>query len=1045
MNLSSFSVRRAVLTSMLYLGVVGFGLFSYFRLPQDMFPDLTFPVVVVVTEYSGAGPQDVEQLVTRPIEAAVASVEGVEEVRSTSKYGVSVVNIEFSWETDMTKAETDIRKNIDLFARSFLPEEAKDPITFAFDPSLQPVVFLMVSGPAGPAEVRRITEDFVEPRLERIAGVASANSAGGLKREIRVELNPERLRSLLVDPAQVVQAVRQANLQLPGGSIRQGGQLLTIDTKGRFLQVDQIKDVIVVKRPEREIRVKDVAEVRDWFEEQTRIVSVEGKPAVMTFVRKQSDANTVVVVDRVLGQISSIQEALPAGYKIKVMFNQATIIKRSLGNVLDTGWQAFLLAGLVLLVFLFSLKAGLIVATAIPISLLVTFSAMDAAEVTLNMLSMSGLALAIGLLVDNAIVVLENIFRHYQMGKQPMVAAVDGAKEVSTAIMASTLTTLSVFIPVLFVPGIAGVLFRDMVLTICFSLAASLAVAVTLIPMLASRLLSRQERKGKKGWWARRLEGTAKRVGRVVDGYGAFLRGCLRFRKTTLLIAIGTLGAAVWLFTLIGIDFFAKTDQGRVNLEVVTDSANSIETTKKLVAKVQQVAVDNVPEATLYSADVGAGSGIGAVFGTGEYGGRVRIKLPPMSERDRHQQEIERELRKKLEDIPGVEVRPQQMNLTGEEGDIQVIIYINDLARGRLLGDKVKKLMQKVDGVEDVKHSMEKTSPEINVRLNRDRLAQLGTNPGRITSTISTYFMGSLAGVFQEKGDEYNIMVRFPEEVRKHVDRLKNAPVFIGPNIPMPLATVATIGDSLAPSEVSRQGQRRVVKVSATVTGRALGEAVKDVRKELEKMEWPADSVWAIGGTAEDMQESFGYMVYALAAAVLLVYMVMASQFESLLEPFVILFSIPLAAIGVSLALYLTDTNLTITAAIGGVMLVGIVVNNSIVLIDYLKQQWDGKWDTLIDATVEAGKTRLRPILMTTLTTILAMVPLALGIGEGSETWAPMARAVIGGLTTSMLLTLVVVPAWYVALAGFRARFRERRAKKRQAKEQKNAPEPSEA
>ena len=527
MNFSRLSVKRAVLVSMVYLGVVGFGLFSYFRLPRDLFPDLTFPVVVVVTQYSGAGPEDVEQLVSRPIEAAVASVEGVKEVSSTSKYGISVVNIEFSWGTDMTKAETDIRKNIDLFAKSFLPDEVEDPITFAFDPSLQPVVFLMVSGPDGPAAVRKTAEDMVEPRLERIPGVASADSAGGRKREIHVEIIPERLRSFRVAPAQVVNAIRTANLQLPGGAIRQGGQLLTIETKGRFTQIDQIKDVIVMKRPQREIRVKDVARVKDWFEERTRYITVGGRSAVMTMIRKQSDANTVIVVDRVMAQIESIKKVLPEGYKVQVMFDQATIIKRSLGNVVNTGLQAFLLAGVVLLIFLFSIKAGVIVASAIPISLLVTFAVMDTAGVTLNMISMSGLALAIGMLVDNAIVVLENIFRHYQMGKEPKEAATVGASEVSTAITAATLTTLSVFIPILFVPGIAGALFKDMVITICFSLAASLAVAVTLIPMLASRLLARQEKKGKKGWWAKRLEGTVEKVSRVVDGLWGFC-ACVR-------------------------------------------------------------------------------------------------------------------------------------------------------------------------------------------------------------------------------------------------------------------------------------------------------------------------------------------------------------------------------------------------------------------------------------------------------------------------------------------------------------------------------------
>ncbi len=1067
MSLSSLSVRRAVTISMVYIGIIGFGIFNYFQLPRDLFPNLTFPVVVIVTQYSGAGPEDVEKLVSRPIEKAVASVEGVQEVKSTSKYGISVVQLEFDWGTDMFKAETDVRKNIELFAHA-LPDDIVNPIVFAFDPSLQPVVFLGVTGPYGPAELRRIAEELVEPRLERIPGVASSNTAGGRKREIHVELIPERLRALMVAPTQVVNAIRQANLQLPGGAVRQGGQLLAINTQGRFGSVAEIGEVIIVKRVGREIRVKDVAVIKDWYQEQNRVIRNNGRSAVMTLVRKQSDANTLLVAKAVLESRKDIERVLPKGVRLDVLFAQSDMINRALGNVEQTSTQAFLLAFVVLFAFLVRLSPSIIVALAIPTSLLVTFPAMKATGVTLNTISMMGLALAIGLLVDNAIVVMENIFRHHQMGKPPRQAAVDGAEEVGMAITASTLTTLSVFLPILFVPGIVGALFKDMVVTICLSVAASLLVARTLIPMAASRTLV-----PRKGWGTRILlilAGLAVLAALAVTGkwaylvtvlvlltllkplawltrwglpyltrgYVALLRGCLRFRKTTLVTAMLMFVGSAALLTTLGRDFLPKTDNGMVELEVTGASGNNLQYTETQFAELEAMVKREVPEATLYNVDIGSGEGIGAVFGRGEFAGRMRIKLPPLKKsffgfefgggRKRTQQQIEEGLRKKYGDIPGLEVRPFQFNPTGNEGDIEVNIFVDDLVVARQLGKQVRDAMEQIPGLKDVKFSLDEASPELKIRLNRKRISQLGSNPGLVTHTISTYFMGAIAGVYQEDADEFKILVRVPPRVRNDVERLKNVPIFLTSGAMVPLASVASLDEDLGPTRIERKGQRRMVKITATKGDRALDTLVKEVRAKREKMEWPEGVVWTIGGAAEDQRESFQYLLAAIVVAMMLVYMVMASQFESLLEPFVILFSVPLAIVGVALMLFLTNTTLSLTAAIGLVMLAGIVVNNAIVLIDCLKQSWDGRWATLIDTAVEAGQTRLRPILMTTLTTVLAMAPLAMGVGEGAETWAPMARAVIGGLLSSMLLTLVVVPAWYVLIAGTRARFRERRA-----------------
>ncbi len=1056
MNLSELSVRRAVTFSMIFLVVLGFGLFSLARLRLDMYPDISFPMIGVVTTYEGTGPREMEDLVTRPIEGVVTAVEGVKKVTSTSKQGASVVFVEFAWGSDLDQAEADVRKNIELI-KGLLPEDADSPISFAFDPSMQPIVFLGISGPYPETRLRQIAVEKIEPLLERLPGVASADTIGGGKREISVQLDPRRLARVGVSPQQVVNALRMDNVQLPGGTIDQGGWQFAIQAKGRFTSVKQIGEVVVGMRGTVPVRVRDVATVVDGLKEATRLVRVDGKPGTLVMVRKQSDANTVQAVRAVLKGIEEVEKHAGRDVKLKVIFNQGEFIEKAIGNLSSTAGVAFIFAFLVLFFFLRSFRSSIIVAGAIPISVVATFAIMDAWGLTLNMISMAGLALAIGMLVDNSIVVLENIFSFTERDLDGRQAAVRGAHEVATAITASTLTTVVVFLPVLFVPGIAGEMFGDMAITICFSLAASLFVARTGIPLAASRLLKRRHAVGGAG--ARKQGWVISILGRI---YSRVLAWCLRNRKKTLLLATLLFGVAIGIGTTLPTEFFPENDQGLFEMQIDLPVGTSLKTTDAVYKRMEQIIAEHVPERSVYNADVGSGEGFMALFAKGPHSGFMRIKLKQRGERTRTQQQIQKDLRKRMNRIPGVTARMMQPDIFGS-ADIEIKVFGHDLVQARKLGARLKQLLSGVEGTADLSFSLEAGKPEIAVVLDRSRCTALGLNTAAVSSAISTVFSGKLASVYQEGGTEYDIRVRGPKSMRLDRRDLITLPIVTPTGASVPLGSIARIGPSVGPATITRQDQQRVVTVSASVPGKDLGGVLKRLNQALDGFVWPDGFTHKVGGQAEDFKESFMYLGIALLAAILLVYMVMASQFESLLHPFLILFTIPLSFVGVVAALALTGTSLSVMALIGVLILVGVVVNNAIVFVDTINQrraqqaeeaageeqpeiapdgpyrdapaQPEGALDDLLTAVKESGARRLRPILMTAMTTILGMTPLAMELGDGSEAWSPMARAVIGGLATSTLLTLLVIPTLYTAMESFRIKRRAKKAAKRAARE----------
>ncbi len=1028
MNLSNLSVRWAVTTSMLFVIAVGFGAFGLMRLPLDLFPEISFPVVVTITTYQGASPEDIETLVTRPIEGAVAAVKDATQIDSTSKQGISVVSAKFDWGKDMEVAETDVRRSLELTKRA-LPEDADQPMVFAFDPSLQPVVMLTVTGPYPLDELRRIAVKEVQPRIERLPGIASSEVAGGLEREIHVLLDPAKVAAFGLDVNAVVGAVYQGNVQSPGGTIEQGKLDFTIQVRGKYQKVADVAEVVVGSRMTDAgpvpLLLKEVATLEDGFAETQRMLEADGQPTIWLLVRKQSGANTVRAAEAVMAALDDIKKATAAQIEFGKIFSQADFINASLGNLSSTGIIGVIVTFLTLLFFLRDFRSALIVAVSIPVSVITTFWVMDAAHMTLNIISMAGLALAIGMLVDNSIVVLENIYRLRVEGMSAWEASIKGAQGVSMAVTASTLTTVAVFLPVLYVPGIAGVMFKDMAVTICFSLLVSLLVSLTLVPLLASRLLATKsatrvlERaelndplKPVRGWFNRTSTWTL--THRWIAAVGIF----------------GMLGITALMVIVLPTDFMHEDDSSMVELSVDTAVGNNVGEAYSIIREVVAVVNDTITpaERKMVTLDVGVGKGFIAMFAKGPHAGTLRIPLVAPEQRQRTQQQIEAALRERLKALPGINVRVgQQMNMMGGDGDIEVQIKGHDLEQARQVGLALKAKIETLPQVGNVTFSMQDQKPEVQVEFNRPKLAQLGLSTTTVGNSVSTYFMGKVAGRYADGGDEYDILVRYAKEHREDVDELKRMPVVTLGNEVVPLANIADVAVGLGPTDITRLDQARVTRLNITLKSewldndgdshiKDMADGIAEVQAIMADYQLPRDFSYTIGGTAEDFMDSFRYLGWALLISVLLVYMVMASQFEAFREPLIIMMTVPLAAIGVVPTFVLTGSSMDMAALIGVIMLVGIVVNNGIVLVD-AANQLRAQYPDRMEAAKAAAQQRLRPVLLTALTTIIGMIPLALGIGEGAAGWQGLAKAVMGGLTVATFLTLYVVPIIYSFMA----------------------------
>ncbi|MCF7912359.1 MAG: efflux RND transporter permease subunit [Candidatus Cloacimonetes bacterium] len=1014
MKLIDVSIKRIVLISMIYILIVGFGGFALTQLKLDLYPDIDFPIVAVITTYPGAGPEDIENLVTRPIEEAVISAENVKNVTSQSSEGASIVMLEFNWGTDMDQADTNVRNNID-FVRDYLPEDVSDPLVFKFDPSMMPIMFISLTNEnLGLAELLELSQDRIEAMLERVDGVAAVSTLGGLERQINVNLDPVRMSAYGVSSQQIVGAIGSQAGLMPAGNIDTSTKSYSIRVYSEYSSLDQLENVVVGYFGGRAVKVSDIAEVEDDFKELKSNVRVDGMQGVTLIIQKQSDANTVQACNGVEKELERILELLPEGTNYGIMFDQSEFIEDSVNNLSMTGGLAFLICCVVIYLFLRNLRGSVIMAISMPVSVIFTFAVLYVNGLTLNIISMAGLALAIGMLVDNSVVVLENIYRHREEGYSKREAASMGATEVTNAIVASTITTICVFLPVLFVPGITGQIFGDMVITITCSLAVSLVVALTLVPMLASRLIRTQAEED-----ARKQNLLVKQLNKffvwLENKYARVLHWAINNKRKVLTIVFVMFAGSLALIPVIGGEFMPETDQGHIQVYVEGRRGIPYDEMERLAIEVETAMRETAPEIEASYLRYGAQEGLMA-FDSAPNNIEIHLKLKSESERIRSQKDIETALRERFDKIPGISYNITQGNMMGAEKAIEVKLIGNDLVKGEEIADQIYQKMQKVEGFVDIEKSIKEQSPRLDVNLNQDVMNEYGLSAMQVASIISYSVQGVTAQQYREEGEEYNIHVQLDKKYRNDREALEQLmiPTMTGANIP--LRQLGSIEETIAPPSIGRENQERVVSVNCNLKMKLdLNKAKRYLKEILDDTPIPSEFTVLIGGQAEDQQESNFWLMIAFAVAIVLVYMVMASQFESLIDPFIIFFTIPLSLIGVFLILFITGTKLSIMSMVGVVMLVGIAVNNGIVLVDYINQLRE-RGLGVYEAVEKAGKARMRPVLMTAFTTIFGMVPLALEIGSGAELWAPLARSVIGGLFTTTILTLVVIPVIYIVV-----------------------------
>jgi HAE1 family hydrophobic/amphiphilic exporter-1 len=1024
MKIARFSVHRPVFTTMVVLIVIILGAISLSRLPVDLMPDISYPTLSISTAYANASPEEIEELITRPIEQAMSAVPGVEEVSSVSTEGNSNVRVTFTWGTNLDAAANDIRDRLDRVIPR-LPEDADRPSLRKFDPAAFPILIMGASSKLDPVQTRRILEDEIKYRIERVPGVAAMDIWGGLEREIHVDLIPEKLKALDIPLNQVINRIRTANITLPAGTIETGNYEIALRTPGEYTSIEQLRKTTVAVYEGAPVRLLQVADVSDGWQRIRNIVRVNGETGIRLSINKQSGTNTVEVAKRVLDEIENVNRDIPQ-VRIIPIIDTSQYIQRSISNVGSSAMFGGLFAVLVLLLFLRNIRSTAIIAAAIPISIIATFTMIYFGGFTLNIMTLGGLALGVGMLVDNAIVVLENIYRLRESKLGPEKAAVVGTEEVTGAIIASTLTTLVIFLPLVFVRGMAGVMFTQLAFVVSFALLCSLGVALTLIPMLTSRFLrpsNMHETSGESlGHKLFRITGAA--FSSLELAYKRLLSFALGHRVLVSLVAFLLFVGSLLLVPLVGTELMPQGDEGEVRVNVEMEVGTRLAVADRTVRTIEDIVSREVPEVKSVVTSVGGGGWRGG----GSNAGDLRISLKPQAERSRSSEQIAMDLRSKLSDIPGTTIRTRAgqglfllSRMTGGSERVEVEIRGYDLEAADLVARRVMAVVEKVPGVTDAQISRNVGAPERLIAVDRVKAEAMKVAVQDVAEMLQTIVSGRTAGNYREEGDEFYIRVKLKDAEQRSLREILDLMVNNAEGRPVVLRNIVSFNPRTGPVQIERKNQERLVTVRANIEGRDMGSILADVRQGLQNVPVPRGLSIIFGGDFEEQQRAFSELAVGLVLALILVYMVMACLYESLRDPFVVMFSVPLAVIGVVIMLFLTKTTFNMQSFIGCIMLGGIVVNNAILLVDYTNLLRRQEGMPLGEAIMEAGRRRLRPILMTALTTICGLIPLALGFGEGGEAQAPMARAVIGGLISSTLITLVVIPVVYsIFERGFR-------------------------
>jgi HAE1 family hydrophobic/amphiphilic exporter-1 len=1016
MYLSTVSIHRPVTVLMACLVAILLGAVAFINIPVDLMPEIVYPTISVRAEYEGVAPEEMETLVVRPLEEAFSAAPRVKRISSSVYEGLCYVRVGFDYGVDIDEAANELRTRLDR-RRRYLPEDMDAPSMYKYDSSQYPILYLAVSADNLDAkELRHYVEKQLQHRLERVPGVAAFSVRGGLRREIHVDLDLKKLRALELSIPQVVQIVRQENMNRPVGPVDEGRFEVLLRTRGEFQSLEEIRNVVLTTRNGVPVHLREIATVADSHEDTDYMVSLDGRPGVRMYVYKQAGANTVEVSDGLWDEVDRIHKAIP-NIRIEKTRDSADFIRASINNVSRAMLQGAGLAVLVLLFFLRSVSSTLIIGIAIPISVIATFALMFFNGFTLNTVSFGGLALGVGMLVDNAIVVLENVYRHREEGKSGFDAAVVGSREVSMAISASTLTTVAVFVPVLFIGGIAAQTFKQLAYVVSFALLCSLAVALTVVPGLCAKLTH----SGKPGVRIAKMNLVARAWQRnLAAGYGGSLQWSLGHKSVVVVAAALLFGTALYLVPYLGIELQPEVDEGEIRVNVELEPGTRLEITDGVMQELRRMAAQNVPEITAAMVTAGGSS---RSSGSGTHIGELRLNLVPKAERDRSAREVANELRDLLQIHPGMLVRTRvsgsmfrSWGRDDDEDRLSVEIRGHNIDTAAQLAETIRETMQRVPGIAEPTISQRPGMPEMLVEVDRLRAANMGLNVSEVASTLETAIGGTRSSMYRKEGDEYNILVRLREADRLDLGNVGRIPLTTPLGRTIPAESVIELRRQEGPTYISRVNQERRLFVSGAIADRDLGSVVRDLQAELGSLAMPEGFSIEYGGEYEEQQETFRNLFFAAILALVLVYMVMAAQFESLKDPFLILFSVPLAAIGVVLILLLTETTFNQQAFLGVIVLLGIVVNNAIVLVDYTNLLRREHGLGLHRAVVTAGMRRMRPILMTTITTVLGLAPMALGIGEGAELQVPMARVVIGGLAASTMITLVFIPVMYVLL-----------------------------
>ncbi len=1015
MKLADTSIERPVFATMMILALIVLGLFSFMKLNIDQFPDIDFPYVTVTSVLPGAGPEQMETDVTKKIEDAVNTIGGIDHITSISREGVSFVIVQFKLEIDGRQAAQEVREKI-AAVRADLPTDLEDPVVQRIDPASMPMFTLTVSGPRSDKEITTFTKNVIRKRLENVPGVGRVDLVGGAEREIQIAVDATRLEAYNLSINDVIQAVASSNVEVPAGNLTQGPRQLLLRTMGKYTNVNDFNRVIVATPGGKPVYLSDVAQVVDGVKEQTSLTRVNGKGAVGLSILKQSGSNTVRVAQAIQSQLATLQKEIPPDLKITVAQDNSTFIVEEVNDVLFDIVYGGLLAIIVVFLFLANMRSTIISAIALPTSIIASFIIMYALNFTLNMITLLALSLAVGLLIDDAIVVIENIFRHMQQGETPIEAAKAATAEIGLAVMATTFTIVAVFVPIAFTPGIVGRFFYPFGITVSVAVLVSLFVAFTLTPMLSSRWLTEADEKlENRGSVLRRGLYYFNHFFQILSQrYRKAIAWSLHHRKTVVFGSIAIFISSFFLIGLLGTSFFPDTDESEFNIGINASPGSSLEQTAAIGSYVETV-LEKQPEVTTTLLTIGAGNDPVTK-------GNILVKLVKKNERKRSIWQIMDDLRAELINTPGANISySTQGGPGGNQKPLIMSVRGDNMEKLKSIADRVENIVRATRGAVDIENSLETSKPEVRIRIDRDKASDLGVNVAQIATTARALVDGYVATKYQEGDEQYDVRVRLRKDDRTSLENVNNLTVKSnksmgnGENLLVPVSYVADIRQSSGPSQINRFDRQREIRIDANLSGRLLGEVLGDIQGKTNRLVLPAGYNVGVVGQGQMQAESFLNILLSLALAVIFVYIVLAAQFESFTYPFAIMLALPMSLIGAVLGLLVFGSAVSMMSMIGIIMLMGLVTKNGILLVDYANVLRD-RGQERTEALINAGATRLRPILMTTFAMIFGMMPVAFAVSEGSEFRAPMGQAVIGGLITSTLLTLFVVPVVYSIL-----------------------------